>query len=284
MKVLITGADGQLGRELRKLYPDAIGTSHDPSNMFYLQIEDQNAVIKLLERERPDVVVNCAALTNVDRCEREKEYAYKVNGLAVRSLALECRRIGANLVHISTDYIFDGIDGNYREDASPNPVNYYGLSKLAGENFALSAEENLVVRTSGVFGYSNNFPLFAYNKLKNGEVVKAIKGFYSPIHAENLAKAVKKLIDLNEVGIINIAGERISRMNLALTIAAFFNYDKNLIAESDTVQNLQARRPFDSSLNITKARKLIDFDFYTINSNLHAFKRSIEEIEVQKLK
>lgn len=284
MKVLITGADGQLGRELRKLYPDAIGTSHDPSKMFYLQIEDQNAIIKLLERERPDVVVNCAALTNVDRCEKEKENAYKVNALAVRSLALECRRIGAKLVYISTDYVFDGIDGNYPEDASPNPVNYYGLSKLAGEHFAFSAEENLVVRTSGVFGYSNNFPLFAYNKLKNGEVVKAIEGFYSPIHAENLAKGVKKLIDLNEVGIINVAGERISRMTLALTIAEFFNYDKNLIAESDTVQNLQARRPFDSSLNITKARKLIYFDFYTINSNLHAFKRSIEKIEVQKLK
>ncbi len=277
MKIVITGADGQLGRELMKLYPDAIGTSHDPSRMFYLPIENQDAIIKLLERERPDVVVNCAALTNVDRCEKEREYAYKVNGLAVRSMALECRRIGAKLVHISTDYVFDGTDGNYSEDFPTNPVNYYGLSKLAGEHFAFSGEENLVVRTSGVFGYSNNFPLFVYNKLKNGEVVKAIKGFYSPIHAENLAKAVKELIDLKEVGIINVAGERISRMDLALSIAEFFKLDKNLVTESDTVKLLQAKRPFDSSLNITKARKLIDFDFYTINSNLDALRRSIND-------
>lgn len=284
MKIIIIGADGQLGRELRKLYPDAVGTSHDPSKKFYLPIENYDAIIKLLERERPDVVINCAALTNVDRCEKEKEYAYKVNGLAVRSMALECKRIGAKLVNISTDYIFDGTEGNYIEEAVPNPVNYYGLSKLAGEHFAFSSEENLVVRTSGVFGYSNNFPLFVYNKLKNGEAVKAIGGFYSPIHAENLANAVKKLINLGESGIINVAGERISRTSLALAIAEFFKLDKGLVTESDVVQNLQARRPFDSSLNINRARRLINFDFYTLNSNLNALKRSIEEIKIQKLK
>lgn len=284
MKIVITGAEGQLGRELMKLYPDSIGTSHDHSKRLYLPLENHDAIVKLLASEKPDLVINSAALTNVDRCEKEREYAYRVNGLAVRHMALECRKIGARLVQISTDFIFDGTTGNYVENAPPNPINYYGLSKLASEHFALSSEENLVVRTSGVFGYSNNFPLFVYNKLKNGEVVNAIKGFYSPIHAENLAKAIEKLIDLKEVGIINVAGERVSRMELALGIAEYFGLDKNMITESDMVQPIKARRPFDSSLDITKAKRLIAFDFYTMRSNLEALRSSIDATDVQILK
>jgi len=278
MKILITGAEGQLGRELMKLYPDSVGTSHDHSKRLYLPLENHDAIVNLMASEEPDLVINCAALTNVDRCEKEREYAYRVNGLSVRFLAMKCREIGAKLVQISTDYIFDGTDGNYSEDTPPNPVNYYGLSKLAGEHFAFSGEENLVVRTSGVFGYSNNFPLFVYRKLKNGESISAIKGFYSPIHAENLAKAIKRLIELNESGIVNVAGQRISRMELALMIVEYFELDRDLISESDQVPLLQAKRPFDSSLNLDRAKELIDFDFYSTKSNLDALKRSIQTL------
>ena len=161
MKTLIIGSEGQLGRDFMKLYPDSIGTSHVPSKESYLPMEDEDAIIKFLTSEEPDVIINCAALTNVDRCEKEKEYAYRVNGLAVRSMAMKCREIEAKLVHISTDYVFDGTDGNYLENAPPNPVNYYGLSKLAGEQFAYSVKGNLVIRASGVFGYSNNFLAFS---------------------------------------------------------------------------------------------------------------------------
>lgn len=279
MKVLIVGSEGQLGREFMKLYPDSIGTSHVPSKASYLPLENEDAIIKFLASERPDMVINCAALTNVDRCEKEREYAYKVNGLAVRFMTMKCNEIGAKFVHVSTDYVFDGIDGNYLESAPPNPVNYYGLSKLAGEQFAYSVKENLVIRTSGVFGYSNNFPLFVYKKLKSGETVSAIKGFYSPIHAKELALAVKRLIELQEEGIVNVAGERVSRMELASNIAEYFGMDRNLVRESDQVALLQAKRPFDSSLSIEKARKLIDFDFYTTKSNLEALRNSIKTME-----
>lgn len=281
MKTLIIGSEGQLGRELMKLYPDSIGTSHVPSKASYLPIENEDSIIKFLTSEEPDVVINCAALTNVDRCEKEKEYAYKVNGLAVRYMAMKCKEIGAKLVHISTDYVFDGTNGNYIENAPPNPVNYYGLSKLAGEQFAYSVKGNLVIRASGVFGYCNNFPLLVYKKLKSGETVGVIKGFYSPIHAKELALAVKKLIELKEEGIVNVAGERFSRMEFALNIAEYFGLDKKLVRESDQVALLQAKRPFDSSLNIEKARKLIDFDFYSTKSNLEALRYSIQAVEKQ---
>ena len=279
MKTLIIGSEGQLGREFMKLYPDSIGTSHAPSKESYLPIENEDSIIMYLTSEEPDTVINCAALTNVDRCEKEKEYAYKVNGLAVRSMAMKCKEIGAKLVHISTDYVFDGTDGNYLENAPPNPVNYYGLSKLAGEQFAYSVKENLVIRTSGVFGYSNNFPLFVYKKLKSRETVSAIQGFYSPIHAKELALAVKRLIELREEGIVNVAGERVSRMEFALNIAEYFNLDRNLVRESNQVALLQAKRPFDSSLNIEKARRLIDFDFYSTRQNLEALRCSIQAVE-----
>lgn len=275
---MITGANGQLGRELKKLYPDAIGTSHDPSSRFYFPLENPQEIIELLESERPDILVNCAALTNVDRCENEREYAYKVNGLAVKFMAIECRKIGAKLVQVSTDHIFDGAVGNYSETTPPNPVNYYGLSKLAGEHFTLSAEENLIVRTSGVFGYSNNFPLFAYRKLIKGETITAIKGFYSPIHAKNLSKAIMRLIELEQAGVVNVAGQRISRTELALMIADLFKLDKNLVKVSDQVPLLKAKRPFDSSLAIDKAKEMIDFDFFTVESNLGALKQSIDAV------
>ncbi|MEM4067734.1 MAG: NAD(P)-dependent oxidoreductase [Candidatus Micrarchaeaceae archaeon] len=277
MKILILGSEGQLGRELLKLYPESYGTSHNPSKSNYLPIEQKGAVVNLIERKKPRVVINSAAITNVDRCEKEKNYAYSVNGLSVKYILKACQNIDAKLVHISTDYIFDGNEGNYAEDAHPNPINYYGLSKLIGETYANSCEGNLVIRTSGVFGYSNNFPLFAYRKLKNREVVNAIKGFYSPIHAKNLALAIKELIDKGEEGIVNVAGERVSRTQIAVTIAEYFGLDKSLVKESDQVPLLQAKRPFDSSLNIDKAKNLIDFDFYSLKTNLDAFQSSIKE-------
>lgn len=280
MKIVITGSEGQLGRELMKLYPTAIGASHCPSKANYLPIEHPPLIEKFLKEVNPDIVINAAALTNVDMCEREKKYAYQVNALAVRAISVVCNDIGARLVQISTDYVFDGLDGNYLEDSPPNPVNYYGLTKLSGEQFALANENNTIVRTSGVFGYSNNFPLFVYNKLKNKEPVNAIKGYYSPIHAKNLALAIQKLISFDFNGeIINVAGDRISRFELALRIAEYFNFDNDLVKESEQITNMQAKRPFDSSLNIENAKSLIDFDFYSIKTNLYALKESISSTE-----
>ena len=272
---MIFGSGGQLGSELHKLYRDAICYDHSPTgpnsidfqNLERLETEILNSDVKW--------VINTAAFTNVDACETHKELAYKVNGLAVKTIVRASKKINANLLHVSTDYIFDGSTGPYKEYDYPNPVNYYGISKLIGEVFAQTYEKSIVVRTSGVYSTKNNFPNFVYKNLKEGKLVKALNGYYSPIHATNLALAIKFLIENNMFGLYNVAGIRTSRLDLALQIAMKYNFDSTLIEKVDKIESLKAVRPFDSSLDISKAKKIIDFDFYSYESNLRCFDNTI---------
>ncbi|MCY0860793.1 MAG: SDR family oxidoreductase [Sulfolobaceae archaeon] len=204
---------------------------------------------------------------DVDGCERDKERAFKVNAEAVRHIVRVSRVVEAYLVHVSTDYVFDGERGNYREYDVPNPINYYGLSKLVGEGYALSYDDSLVVRTSGVFKHKG-FPVFVYKALKEGKEVHAFKGYYSPISAKLLANAIKELIEMRRTGIINVAGERVSRYELALKIAEMYGLDKSKVREVDEVKGWVAKRPLDSSLDISKAKGLLSMDFYSLEENL----------------
>ena len=275
-KILIFGAGGQLGRELSSIYTDSIKFYHS-DGINSLDFSDIRQVEDALTEHSPDLVLNAAALANVDLCEKDHKLAYTVNGQAINSISKVCRKIGTRFVHISTDYVFDGIEGNYRENSIPNPLNYYGLSKLVGDLFALSNEDAVIVRTSGVFGYQKNFPLFVLETLKSGNPVNAFQGFYSPIHARNLAKAIALLLKTDFRGLINISGDRISRSNLAQKIANSFSLDKSLIHEVRDLKNLNAKRPFDSSLNNTLAKELIDFDFSSTDSNIEKMREVFAE-------
>ena len=276
-RILILGAGGQLGRELIGIYPDAIGFYHGDSKGSGIDLSDFVSISKKIELIHPDVIINAAALANVDRCEKEKEYALAVNGYAVKAMVSSARKLGIPFIHVSTDYVFDGSESLYTENSTPNPINYYGLSKFAGDIYADSYDKSLIIRTSGVFGYSSNFPKFVYNTLSEGNPVKAIPGFYSPIHARNLAIAIRKLIDLNQRGIINVAGERISRFDLATRIAKTFGFSESLITESSEVKSMIAKRPYDSSLDITKAKSLLHEDLFSAESNLSRFMETVNK-------
>ena len=158
MRVLVTGAAGQLGTDV----VDHLAASSDEVvgvDRAQLDIVDAESVDRLVADERPDVVVNCAAFTAVDRCESEVEAAHDVNEHGVRAIATACRRTGAHLVHISTDYVFDGtLERPYREDDRTNPRSVYGRSKLAGEHAAIEVlgEDVTIVRTSWVCGEHGN--------------------------------------------------------------------------------------------------------------------------------
>ncbi len=276
-KVLILGAGGQAGRELAELYPESLKVYHKSEKTGdSVDIADRSTISNLIREYCPEVVINAAALANVDLCEKNHPLAFAVNGEALRSIVEACRACGSHLVHISTDYVFDGSDGNYSEDSIPNPINYYGLSKLIGDIYALSYENSAVVRTSGVYGYNRNFPLFVLEMLENGKPVNAIDGYYSPIHANLLAKSISSLIDKNYKGIINVAGERVSRFDFANKIAEVFALDRSLITSRQNVTSMDAKRPFDSSLNLSRAKGKLDFDFHSIGANLNAFKRKLE--------
>lgn len=272
--VLILGAGGQLGSELCHVFPEAHKFYHSGRNREILDITNYSELDERIEKIRPTIIINAAALANVDECEKDRKLAYSVNGESVRNLVRIAKKVDTLFVHVSTDYVFDGSEGNYGEGSDPNPINYYGLSKLVGDIFALSYDNSIIVRTSGVYGYNRNFPLFVYEKLKVGEPITAIDGFYSPIHAKNLAKAIQKLIAMDFRGVINVAGDRISRYDLAMSIAREFNLPQTLISKTDTISTMNAKRPFDSSLDISLAKKILGFDFHSIESNLDAFKES----------
>ena len=279
-EVMIFGAGGQLGRELVRIFPESARIYHaSNTGGIAVDLSDLGDVSRIIMELKPKIVINAAALANVDLCEKDHPLAYAVNGEAVGAMASASRKIGAKLVHVSTDYVFDGNLGNYRESATPNPINYYGLSKLVGDIYALSYEHSMVIRTSGVFGYTRNFPLFVLEKLNKGEQVNAMEGYYSPIHAANLAASISALTKNDFSGLINIAGDRVSRYDLALRIARTFETDASLVHETKNIANMNARRPFDSSLDSSLAISILGFDFHSLASNLKAMKDTMDKQE-----
>lgn len=234
-----------------------------------LDVLQELNVIDLVLKFKPNIIINLSALTNVDRCEVDKDLAYKINAMSVKFITRAAMVNNSYLVHISTDYVFDGEKGMYKEDDFPNPINYYGLTKLIGETFALSYDLSLVVRTSGVFGGKFNFPKFVMDNLKKGNTVKVIKdSFYSPISAKFLAKAILDILPIRITGIIHIAGERISREDLAKRIGSRLGKEGLIDIVNENEMKWKAKRPRDSSLDISKAKKLISFNFYDIDKNL----------------
>ncbi len=274
MNVLITGSNGQLGKELSLILNNSIKLSHDD-----LDLKNVNNIENILNNYNFDTIINCAAMTNVDKCENNINDAYYVNGLALKYITDYCNKNNIYLINISTDYVFNGNKGNYNENDIPYPVNYYGLSKLIGDNYANSYNNSLIIRTSGVYGSKNNFPMYVINNLKNNNKINAFDNYYSPVNAKVLAFSIYKLLNLKLKGILNISGIRLSRYEFALKIAEKFNLNKNLINKIDYNSiKLVAKRPYDSSLNNEKAKNILKYNFDDINYNLNEFKNSIDKL------
>lgn len=255
MVAVIIGSSGQLGRGLLKVVKDAVGTySTSPvEGSLRLEVTDYLRLEDFIIKRRPEVVYNATALTDVDGCERDRNRAFAVNAEAVRHMARASRVVGSLLVHFSTDYVFDGEKGMYREEDTPNPINYYGMSKLVGEAHALSYDQGLVIRTSGVFGYKPNFPLYVAKRVLEGKEVTAWDSWYSPIHADTLAEVTVRLVSYGKTGLFHVAGERVSRYELARRIAGKLGGDMSLVRKVGTPSDLPAKRPKDSSLDSSRA-------------------------------
>lgn len=275
-KVIIFGAGGQAGSELQKLIPDSYGIHHsNNTGSPALDVTDYIKLEDIILKSRPEIIVNAVAFTNVDGCEAEKEKALAINAEAVKHIVRAARVVNSYIVHISTDYVFDGSTGMYRETSTPNPINYYGLTKLLGDWAAVSYDDSLVVRTSGVFGHKGNYPRFVVNQLRENKEIRAVKSFYSPIHAKLLAEAILNLIELRRTGIVNIAGERVSRYDLAIRIADKMKTPTSGIHEIDqSTMTWPAERPFDSSLDCSLARRLIGDSFTDLDRNLDLLLKS----------
>lgn len=205
MKVLVTGADGQLGRALAMTAP--LDWAITASGRQHLDITDENAVRISINTLRPDVVINAAAYTAVDRAEQENDLVCRINADAVEHLAKASREAGSRLVHTSTDFVFDGTSCRpYCPEDKPAPLNAYGRSKLAGEHIALRQPGNLIVRTAWLYSiHGSNFVKTMLRLMAEKDEVRVVADqIGTPTHARALAETIWELVQAGAEGIFHV--------------------------------------------------------------------------------
>ncbi len=281
MKILVTGSNGLLGQKLTELLEkdgtiQLIATAARPaalpvnSGKFQLlDITDPVAVDSIIEEQKPDVIINTAAMTQVDQCETQREACWKSNVIAVQNLVNASKRNGCHLVHVSTDFIFDGTEEMLDENAVPKPVNFYGESKLAGEKVIIESDISwCIIRTVLVFGVTkdmsrSNIVLWVKKSLEEGKTIQVVNDQWrTPTLAEDLALGCYLAARKKAKGIYNISGkDYLSAYDIAIRTAEFFNLDKSLIKETDSTKFTQpAKRPLRTGFIIDKARKDLNYE------------------------
>lgn len=260
MKILITGANGMVARAAID-YCTANGDEVSAKTRQELDISDKKAVFDLFKKENFEAVINCAAYTNVDGAETNKEICYQANSTGVENLALASKKIDCAFVTISTDYVFDGTKGDfYTQRDTPQPQGIYAQSKLEGEIKARDAyARSIIVRAGWIFGEGGtNFLSVMPKLLAEGKKIKAITDSYgTPTYAVDLAKRLRELIELDLPAVYHVSNSGgTTFQKFAETICELKNYDKNLI-ESVSMSALSrpAPRPVDSRLNCLFSEK-----------------------------
>lgn len=273
MKLAVTGANGLVGRRLVRLLAAkhtvlALGRGASraplPPNATWHAVDlgDAAGLTQLFERERPDVIVNPGSMTDVDGCERDPHGAWVANVEGPATLARAAKALGAHLVHVSTDYVFDGDAGPYDVDAAPNPRGAYAITKHAGEQAVkvLSAPGAwTIARTAVVYGWpstgKNNFGSWLVGTLRDGKPVKLFDDqWVSPTHAENCAEMVAELAERKLAGVWHAAGaEIVDRVAFGHRLCDVFGFDRALCQPSRMADvKLLSPRPAKSGLVVTK--------------------------------
>ena len=250
--ILVVGANGMLGRDLMEF----LGNRAKGVDINEIDITSLESVFKVVSELKPQVVINCAAYTDVDGCEGQAEKAMEVNGEGVGYLAMACREVGALLVQISTDYVFDGGKGTpYREDDAPHPLSVYGESKLAGEMNAAFAPEHLIVRTQWLYGlHGNNFvETMLRMGVEKDHLTVVDDQIGSPTWTVDMARAVIALVDKGCRGIYHAANSDFCSWN-SFAKAIFEEAGLTVSVEPMTTEalNRPARRPLYSTLDCCK--------------------------------
>ena len=281
-RILVTGSGGLLGRRLMNVLKndyEVLGIDRHASidqNEFALDIAQKERTVETIVKLHPSVIVHTAAETNVDLCESDHEHARSINVEGTANVVEGCVKVGARMIFISTDYVFDGIKGNYSEIDQPNPISYYGLSKLEAERIVTSKlpDNALIIRTSVLYGWHPNRPNFAtwvIKSLREHQTLRVVKDHInSPTLADNLASTIRVAIERNSGGLLHVAGsERISRFDFACRIAKSFDLDENLLVPVEMHDlNWAAKRPRDSSLDVAKAEKELGIELFNVSRGL----------------
>lgn len=294
MKVVITGSNGLLGQNLISLLLEekeryqVVGFSRGVNrsgrkDFTYVDIDITNE-IKLKEellKIQPDFIINTAAMTNVDACENDREGCYELNVNVVKYLTEFCAGNNTHLIHLSTDFIFDGQKGNYKEEDVPNPLSYYGETKLQSEQIIQNSKiDYTVLRTILVYGLVNdmsrsNIVLWVKESLENQKQITIVDDQYrTPTYAEDLALSCKLSIDKKATGVFNISSSQLlSIYEIAQEIADTFQLDKTLIKPISTATlNQTAPRPPKTGFDLSKTNRELGFYPNTFKEDLQRFK------------
>ena len=291
MKFLVTGAAGLVGsqvvKDLLKQNHTVYSGYHDDKSShgtpIHLDLTDQNKIIQTLKETKPDRVIHLAAMTNVDLCETEKELATLLNVKSVETIAKQAAKQNIFFLYASTDYVFDGINGMKKETDLPNPLGFYGKSKLEGESVLNDiASDWCIARTSTPFGIHHKkktFPLWVKENLQLKKEIPVLDDqFTSPTHVPNLSKMLIEVTTREITGIIHLAGStRISRYQFAVLVADKLNLDKKFLIPTKTPEmNWNAQRPMDSSLDVSFAAEILNEKPQKIEQSLELFLSEFE--------
>lgn len=299
MKILITGSNGLLGQKLIDLVSiekevELIATSRGkdryPQGIHEytyesLDIEDEKEVMSVVSKHQPDCIIHTAAMTNVDQCETEREGCWRLNVDAVEYLIKACEVNQVFLLHLSTDFIFDGENGPYDEEDEATPVSYYGESKLAAENLIHQSKIRwAIARTVLVYGIAHdmsrsNIILWVKNSLEAAKPIKVVNDQWrTPTLAEDLAKGCFLIAKKQAEGIYNISGkDLLNPYQMAIMTADYFSLDKSLITEVDgSVFTQPAIRPPKTGFIIEKAINVLGYDPVSFQEGIEILAKQIE--------
>ena len=300
MKILITGSNGLLGQKLIDLLApmnevDLIATSRGENRYpmekydfkyFSMDISNQEEIDKVFLESQPEYVINTAAMTNVDQCEAEKEKCWLLNVTAVENLVNSCKKHNTFLLHLSTDFIFDGENGPYKEDDVAEPISYYGESKLAAEKIIQrSSIKWSIARTVLVYGIAHdmsrsNIILWVKSSLENKKEIKVVNDQWrTPTLAEDLAMGCYLILKHQAKGIYNISGkDLLNPYEMAVKTANYFGLDQSTMQEVDgSTFSQPAKRPPKTGFILDKAINDLGYNPKSFDEGIDFLAKQLEE-------
>ncbi len=302
MRIAITGGTGLLGTAL----VHALSGQHDvltlssASEIAFGSAKNANADIrdaaglrKAMNDFKPEAVVHAAAQTNVDWCESHFEEALDYNARGTENVARYCLENNARLIHISTDYVFDGKKkgGRYTEEDAPHPISKYGESKLEGEKTVQRIDGDYLILRTTMYGWNvrgkKNYAMIFYDALSASQPVKAFRNqFNTPMFANDFADVIAELLGRSDTGVLHAGcSTRVSRPEFARTLAQVFGFDESLVEEVDLTDDMMpAPRPRDCSLYSGKLEALLGRGMPSLREGLERFKRLRDEGYAQRFR
>ncbi len=261
-KVIFLIGNGFLGEKIvsvfRKKGIKVISADPERKADYSLDITDQQSLIYLFKELNPGLVLLPAGITNVEFCEAEQEKAFQVNVEGTRNVVDACRAFNSKLVFFSTDYVFDGTKGNYSEKDKVNPINFYGKTKVQGEQIVKGLDDFIIARVSSLYGFNSKqdkktFVTYAVNEMKESKEILVSNLINCPTLIDDVAEAVYLMLEKNFSGLFHLTGkEAVTKKQLLEKTCKVFGLDSSLIKEVESVPSWKAKRPFNSSLDTTK--------------------------------